>query len=68
VLTGRRGNVETGAEDDKDNRGQPLCEYIGILKGYRNMKDPNGAKSHVLSNKMKTNLHLLGLLVMNGIS
>jgi hypothetical protein len=68
VSTGRGANVETGAEGVEDSRGQPLCEYIGILKGCRNMKYPDGTKSYALPDDMKINLHMLGPLVINEIS
>ena len=60
-------DVETGLEVDEDSSGQSLGEYVGILKGRRNMENSHSSKGHSLPNKMEIDLHMLGPLVMNWI-
>jgi hypothetical protein len=49
----------------KHRGGEPLRENVGELRCHQDMNLTDG---NLLSDKMKINLHMLGALILNGVS
>jgi hypothetical protein len=60
-------DVETGPKLIKRRGEDPLHEDVDELRCRRDMEDADLADDNLLSDKMKINLHMLGVLMLNGV-
>jgi hypothetical protein len=59
-------DVETGPKL-REHQGQPLGEDVGELRSCRDMEGTNVPDGNALTDKVKSNLNMLGALVLNGV-
>jgi hypothetical protein len=60
-------DIETGPKLIKHRGGKTLRGEVDELRCRRDMKDADLTDGHLLSDKMKINLHVLGALMLNGV-
>jgi hypothetical protein len=58
-------DVETRPKLREHRGGQPLGEDIGELRSCRDVEDTNVPNGNALADKVKINLNMLGVLVLN---
>jgi hypothetical protein len=59
-------DVETGPKL-REHRGQPLGEDVGELRSRQDVEDTNVPDGNALTDKVNSNLNMLGALVLNGV-
>jgi hypothetical protein len=60
-------DAETGSKLIKHRGWEPLCEDVDELRYRQDMEDVDLTNDNLLSDKMKINLHMLGVLMLNEI-
>jgi hypothetical protein len=60
-------DIETGPKLIKHRGGESLREDVGELRCRRDMEDADLTDGNLLSDKMKINLHMLGVLMLNRV-
>jgi hypothetical protein len=60
-------DVETGSKLIKHRGGETLREDVGELRCRQDMEDVDLTDDNLLSDEMKINLHMLRVLMLNGV-
>jgi hypothetical protein len=60
-------SLQIGLKVNEHRGGETLREDVGELRCHRDMEDADLTDGHLLSNKIKINLHMLGALMLNGV-
>jgi hypothetical protein len=67
VETPATADVETEPKLREHRGGQPLDEDVGELRSRRDVEDTNIPNGNAFADKVKINLNMLGVLVLNGV-